>query len=402
MKSRIHCERVTKLFPAHPSDHFVSLWAALFSANAKRDYNTAINGVSLTVAKGERLGVIGPNGAGKSTLLHMIAGISRPDSGVLEVEGRVHSLLTIGAGIREELTGRDNIYLEAEVHGISRPEVDARLPEIIAFAELGEFIDRPVRTYSSGMKARLGFSALSFVEADILLIDEVLSVGDAAFALKAQAQVKKLCGAGSIVIIVSHGMASIVDLCTRCIWLDGGRLVMDGDPAEVTEAYLETVRSNDDRALRTRFGNNLDVIETEVAAIRTLRLVDGSGSPLGSTIVTPASVALEAELWQSSLLEDGAGLVLRLERSDGLIMSNGGLSQLPSSTDGTYSLRVELPDVPIGGGLYKLTLGIWLQGRCWASRAVLFEAIPRKLPAGGNPVFLTSVTVGRARSGMQG
>src|SRR6185503_15052818 len=154
--------------------------------------------------------------------------------------------MTLGTVLREEATGRENIYIDAEVQGKTRTEVAPLVDRIIDFSELGTFIDLPVRTFSSGMKARLAFSMLAFIEPEILIIDEVLSVGDAGFSRKAGARMQELARAGRIVLVVSHGMRSIVDMCSRCLWLDGGRIVMDGDPRAVTAAYEQSVRAADD------------------------------------------------------------------------------------------------------------------------------------------------------------
>src|SRR5262249_12476742 len=223
VKASIKVDEVEKVFAlAEHGGRPVSLGEAL--RGGKRTLTTrevwALHKVSFEIHEGERVGIIGPNGAGKTTLLSILAGLTEPSAGRVEVNGDVHAMLTIGALLREDLTGRENITLDASVHGRSSRDIACVVDRIVEFSELGEFIERPVRTYSSGMKARLAFSMGAFINPDILIIDETLSVGDAFFAQKAQQRMREITAAGRIVVLVSHGMASIVEMCTRCIWLD--------------------------------------------------------------------------------------------------------------------------------------------------------------------------------------
>ncbi len=202
----------------------------------------ALRGVTFRVEEGEVLGVIGPNGAGKSTLLRVIAGIYRPDEGELRVRGKVSPLLTLGAGFRPDLTGRDNIYLNGVLLGLSRREVDARVDEIVSFAELKDFIDQPVRTYSSGMTARLGFAIATSLEPDILLIDEVLGVGDERFRRKSEDRMREFLHKAKAIVVVTHSMGFIRKFCTRALWVERGRVRLMGDPESVVAHYLREGR----------------------------------------------------------------------------------------------------------------------------------------------------------------
>lgn len=213
----------------------------------------AVDNVSFDVNLGERVGIIGRNGAGKTTLLQIIAGLAQASSGSVSIEGHVNCIMTLGVGLREELSGRENIYIDGEINGKSRREIDKVIDDIIAFADIGEFIDYPVRTYSTGMKARLAFSMIIFIEPGILIIDEALSAGDAEFGVKATKKMKEICSRGKILILVSHSMNSIIEMCDRCIWMDEGRVVMDGDPETVTGSYLQTVREAEEKEMRERF-----------------------------------------------------------------------------------------------------------------------------------------------------
>ena len=202
---------------------------------ALRGAKKVLRGLSFQFAEGERIGVIGRNGAGKTTLLQLIAGIGVPTGGVLEINGHVTAIFTLGLGLREDLSGRENIFIDGELQGRSHAETAAVMAATIAFAELGEFIDRPVRTYSTGMKARLAFSMLVHIEPEILIIDEALSVGDAQFARKATAKMRELTQRGKILIVVSHSMGAIRDMCNRCLWIDGGVIRMDGTPEALSD-----------------------------------------------------------------------------------------------------------------------------------------------------------------------
>lgn len=198
----------------------------------------AVRGVTFQVSKGEILGIVGKNGSGKSTMLRAIAGIFSPDSGEIDLHGNSVSLLSIGVGFQKKLTGRENIILSGMLLGFSEEQVREKMDEIIDFAELGKFIDMPVKTYSSGMHSKLAFSITAVLEADIMLIDEVLSVGDARFKRKSYRKMKELISDKErTVVIVSHNSETLRKLCTSLLWLHNGKVKMVGDTEEVLDAY---------------------------------------------------------------------------------------------------------------------------------------------------------------------
>lgn len=201
-----------------------------------RDFQ-ALTDVSLDVYRGETVGLIGPNGAGKSTLLKILCGTVEPSSGRVEVRGRVAALLELGAGFNGEFTGRENVIMSAHLHGMSRAAIEQRLPSIEAFAEIGEFFDRPVKSYSSGMYVRLGFALIAHLDADVLIVDEALAVGDAYFVQKCMRFIRGFQQHGTL-IFVSHDSAAVVSLCHRAVWLDGGRVRAVGPAKDVCEMYL--------------------------------------------------------------------------------------------------------------------------------------------------------------------
>lgn len=200
----------------------------------------AVRGVSFQVPKGEILGIIGKNGSGKSTMLRAIAGIFSPDEGTIDLHGNSVSLLSIGVGFQKKMTGRENIILSGMLLGFSEEEIRSKMDEIIKFAELGKFIDMPVKTYSSGMHSKLAFSITAILEADIMLIDEVLSVGDAKFKKKSYNKMKELISNDDrTVLVVSHSSQTLKELCTSLLWLHDGEIRMIGETGKVLEAYEE-------------------------------------------------------------------------------------------------------------------------------------------------------------------
>jgi len=208
----------------------------------------ALRDVSFRVDHGESLGVIGPNGAGKSTLLQVLAGIITPTEGQVQVNGSISSLLTLGAGFDQELSGRDNILLAGAFLGIDHKEMVARQEGIIEFADVGQFIDASIRTYSAGMRARLGFSIATAVDPDVLLLDEVLGTGDQVFRAKSQARIMELIKAAKGIVLVTHDMHWVTEFCNRAMLLEKGNVVAEGDPAEIVRIHQE--HSAADRAAK--------------------------------------------------------------------------------------------------------------------------------------------------------
>jgi ABC-type polysaccharide/polyol phosphate transport system ATPase subunit len=199
----------------------------------------ALKDISFEIRQGEAVGVIGRNGAGKTTLLKVLAHITRPTDGYVDVHGRLGALLEVGTGFHPELTGRENIFLNATILGMNKHEIEHRFDEIVEFAEVGKFIDTPVKHYSTGMFARLAFSVAAHMDSEIIVVDEVLSVGDTAFQKKSLGKMEGVMRQGRTVLFVSHNLPSVVSFCTRCLWLEGGKLVMDGPAVDVTQRYLD-------------------------------------------------------------------------------------------------------------------------------------------------------------------
>ena len=221
-------------------------------SRGKHEDVMVLKGISFEVHKGEAIGIIGKNGCGKSTTLKMLTRILYPNEGKIEIKGRVSSLIELGAGFHPDMTGRENIYTNASIFGITRKEVDRRLNDIIRFSELEEYIDNPVRTYSSGMYMRLAFAVAINVDADVLLIDEILAVGDSAFQKKCFDKLKEIKANGTTIVIVSHSMDQMYKICDKLIWIENGLIKDEGTPKFIGEAYLAAME-----------GRRLDRIEFE-------------------------------------------------------------------------------------------------------------------------------------------
>lgn len=235
----IDVQNITKKFKIYLDKGSQLKERLLFRKRNRYEEREVLRGISFQVRKGEAIGLIGHNGCGKSTTLKLLTKIMYPDSGTITMHGRVSSLIELGAGFHPDMSGRENIYTNASIFGLTRKEIDRRLKDIIAFSELEEFIDNPVRTYSSGMYMRLAFSVAINVDADILLIDEILAVGDANFQAKCFNKLREIKAKGTTIVIVSHSLGQIEQICDRSVWIHEGLIRADGAPKEIDLAYLE-------------------------------------------------------------------------------------------------------------------------------------------------------------------
>ena len=231
-------KNVSKTYILYKNDQ--ARFKALFIKPKNPKTNKALNDVSFEINRGESVGIVGDNGAGKSTLLKMITGVAFPDDGEIFVNGKVAALLELTAGFSMEMTGRENIYLKGYILGLEDDYIKTIEDNIIEFAELGDYIDQPVRTYSSGMKMRLGFAINVNIEPDVLVVDEALAVGDASFKKKCKNKIKEIIAAGTTVLYVSHSAASVKEICPRSIFLKKGTVIFDGPTEETLKVYEES------------------------------------------------------------------------------------------------------------------------------------------------------------------
>lgn len=343
----------------------------LFAGRRKYEEHWVLNGVSFEVKRGEAVGLIGQNGCGKSTTLKMLTKILYPDVGTIEMKGRVSSLIELGAGFHPDLSGRENIYTNASIFGLSRKEIDERLEDIIAFSELEAFIDDPVRTYSSGMYMRLAFAVAINVDADILLIDEILAVGDAAFQAKCFRKLQEIKGRGTTIVIVSHAMSQLELICDRSIWIADGLVRMDGKPRDVHPRYMEWMsrktqqeekkedeRENEETS-ETDSEGNLKRWGSGEARMTGVKVIGADGEE--KTDFSPWDpFTIHIDYTAQKRLED-AVIGLAIYRSDGtLIYGTNTLidtsSPVTLRTEGTIDLQID--GLPASNGSYSIDLAI--------------------------------------------
>ena len=314
----------------------------------------ALKDVSFSVDRGTILGVIGPNGAGKTTLLKVLARITLPTEGRVVGRGSVAPLLELGAGLQPELTARENISLYTTWHGISRAEMEKRQDEIVAFAEVGEFLDTPLKRFSSGMYVRLAFSIAVNMRPDILLADEILAVGDIAFQERCLQRVEEAGAAGMTVLFVSHDMAAIQRLCDRVIWLDAGRIVRDGDPAEVVAEYEQSAWTLSTGGAKTKKGNHVN----EHGEILSVRLLSAEGREIGAAR-QDQDLSLTVTF---SLLTPGvtARCLISVRTRGMLAFRSVQPEEIRATEPGIFSASVQIPARLLADTLYSAKVGIAL------------------------------------------
>jgi ABC-type polysaccharide/polyol phosphate transport system ATPase subunit len=311
----------------------------------------ALEGVGLDIRPGETFGIVGRNGSGKSTLLKLIAGIFSPSTGTLEVEGRVGSLIEIGAGFHPEFTGVENVYLNAAIYGLKRSYVDEHLDEIIDFAELEQFKDVPVRTYSSGMYMRLGFSVAMHIQPDILLLDEVLAVGDEAFQQKCFARLADFKQSGGTIVFVSHDPRAVERLCDRAIMLEAGRVLEEGTAAEVVSAYHRRIASGpSEEALRH------DGAAATRCRVHEVRAIAGDGTPR-DRFVEGEPMALEVWLYAEQEVED-ASVTVGIRDADARPVGSQTLEGVRLPQGRLERLRLNFPGLPMREGRFFVDVGV--------------------------------------------
>jgi lipopolysaccharide transport system ATP-binding protein len=315
----------------------------------------ALEDVSFHVEEGEVLGVIGRNGAGKSTLLKVLTRITTPTAGRAEIRGRVGSLLEVGTGFHPELTGRENVYLNGAILGMKRREIQKKLPEIVEFAGVETFLDTPVKRYSSGMYVRLAFSVAAHLEPEILLVDEVLAVGDAEFQARSLGRMEDFGSSGRTVLFVSHNMQSIAQLCDRAILLDGGHVVRDGPSEEVVAQYLQTVAGTGS----SREWPDLDTAPgDELVRLRSVRIVGPDGSTADYVDVRrPVGVEL-----RFTVIGDGPAVVPKIKVATGRHIAFNAMDVDPRwhepSPPGDYLATAWIPGNYLNEGLISVDAAV--------------------------------------------
>jgi ABC-type polysaccharide/polyol phosphate transport system ATPase subunit len=332
----------------------------------------AVRDISFHVERGDAFGIVGSNGSGKSTLLKIIAGIMRPTSGTVEIHGRLSALLELGSGFSPAFTGRQNVYLNASILGLTREETDERLEAIERFASIGDFIDQPIRTYSTGMVLRLAFAVVAHVDPEIVIVDEALAVGDIAFRQRCMRRIHELRAAGTTILFVSHETGDVKALCERCLWMDSGRARMIGDTDEVLAGYLkETVRREQvsDRQPGDRIPNPPRAKASEAAKLITGRHRYGSGaaeligaelneSGRGSARVMTLRMTFQVT---APLANPIAGFLVRNEKGETIFGSNSLHENFPMPAmepGNVHTVDFHWSTPPIAGGRYFISLAV--------------------------------------------
>jgi ABC-type polysaccharide/polyol phosphate transport system ATPase subunit len=274
----IELANVTKIYRRYSGRQFATLKSALLRRSILRDLRPsetfpALMDVSFTAARGSTVGLIGRNGSGKSTALKVVAGITKPTTGSVRVDGRISALIELGAGFHPEISGRENVFINGIMLGLSRRQIEERFEDIVDFAELRDFIDAPVKTYSSGMYMRLGFAVAIHVDPDVLLVDEVLAVGDEGFPRKCLDKFSEFHRRGKTILLVTHSLSLVERLCDEAVWLDAGEKRADGDPKRVIDAYLTAVEESEDALLA----------KTTARALRAAAPADPTGDMFQAT-----------------------------------------------------------------------------------------------------------------------
>jgi ABC-type polysaccharide/polyol phosphate transport system ATPase subunit len=353
---------------------FGTLKSALLSGSVLRNLRPdstflALDGVNLDVDAGRTLGIIGRNGSGKSSLLKLIAGIGKPTSGTVHVSGRVSALIELGAGFHPEISGRENVFINGMMLGLSKAEISRRFDEIVAFAELGEFIDEPVKTYSSGMYMRLGFAVAINVDPDVLLVDEVLAVGDEAFTHKCLEKFADFKRRGKTIILVTHTLDLVTRLCDEALWLDGGRARAHGDPKRVVDAYLLEVAGSENRSAADAVPNAAEAGSngagrwgSKEAEIEQVELVRADGQP-AHVFESGQPMRIRARVRAARPLQDfvfGIGIFT----ADGVCCFGtnthieGGV---PREFSGSGEFTVDIDRLDLVAGAYKLDVAVHRQ-----------------------------------------
>jgi lipopolysaccharide transport system ATP-binding protein len=315
----------------------------------------ALKDVSFEVRRGEVLGIIGRNGAGKSTLLKVLSRITEPTEGRVTIDGRVASLLEVGTGFHPELTGRENVYLNGAILGMTRTEIRRKFDEIVAFAEVERFLDTPVKRYSSGMYVRLAFAVAAHLEPDILVVDEVLAVGDAEFQRKCLYKMSEVAGVGRTVLFVSHNLTSIRQLCTRGLLFAGGKIVAAGSANHAADRYLNGIF----------VGTRGEIKETETGYVR-FSLVDSIGSELAA-VTSEQEVYVDLELHVAPGTQVHAGFTILDQQDVAIVLCASEYGGVLEIGPGRHRFAVKLPNQLLRPGFYRI------EGAVWNDREVFYQ-----------------------------
>lgn len=346
------------------------------SSKGESEYVMALNDINFEVSQGEILGIIGKNGAGKSTLLKILSKVTGPTTGTIKAKGRVASLLEVGTGFHPELTGRENIFLNGALLGMTKKEIAKKLDAIIAFAGVERYIDTPVKRYSSGMRVRLGFAVAAFLEPEILIVDEVLAVGDATFQKKAIGKMQEVSkGGGRTVLFVSHNMDSIKSLCTRCLLLENGTVKSSGSPEDIIKDYLE---NKEGKVCYSKSWNFNRAPGNEFAKFLGYKITNSEGN---HNLFIQEDINFEIKYWLDKNTKNRIDISLHIFDSSNrhiTVFATGlalGYSPKKEYSKGENSVLITIPNCGLNKGVYSATLFIIENSRAlfWAEEIMNFE-----------------------------
>ncbi|MGH9189705.1 MAG: ABC transporter ATP-binding protein [Acidimicrobiales bacterium] len=354
----IACEGVWKSYRIYHQRSHTLKERVLSRRNLYEDF-WALRGIDLEVQAGTTMGIVGANGSGKSTLLKTLARILTPNKGTLTVNGRVSPLLELGTGFHSELTGRENVFLASSLLGQSRRQVEARYDAIVDFAGIPNFMDIPVKNYSSGMYARLAFAVAISVEPEILLVDEVLSVGDEEFQLRCFQRMAELRAQGVTVVLVTHSLATVRSLCAEAVWMDEGKARMVGPAADVVAGYLDAVRHDLAPGAAGPGGTGRSASDPSQAEITDVSFLDGHGEPAGG-FRTGDPLTIRVRYRSRERLDD-VSCGVAIHRSDNgahVFGQNTAEARLALTLDGEGSVDFVVPSLPLLRGVYSVTVAL--------------------------------------------
>ena len=340
----------------------------------------ALKNINVQIKEKEIIGIIGSNGSGKSTLLKILSKITTPTSGEAFIKGKVGSLLEVGTGFHDELTGRENIYLNGTILGMNKKQINNNIDNIINFSGVKEFIDTPVKRYSSGMRVRLAFSVAAYLEPEILIIDEVLAVGDASFQKKCLGKMDDVAKSGRTVLFVSHNMEAIMSLCTRVIWIDKGEIIRDGDPTSVVNEYLETTstlsNTNINLEKMSLRGGDGSIKFTNLKIMNS-KMIEKSQFNVGEKLNLLISLkSIEKGLINSNLAIKV--IIKNQNNSNVLNFNNESAGKQINLLEGINNILFTIPKLPLGQGIYSISLEAWANGgkSDTVGNICVFETIP--------------------------
>ena len=343
------------------------------------NYIWALNDINLEINHNEKVGIIGKNGSGKSTLLKILSRITKPTKGNAIIKGRVASLIEVGTGFHNELSGRDNIYLNGSILGMTKSEIDEKYDEIVTFSGVSKFIDTPIKRYSSGMRVRLAFSVAAHLEPEILIVDEVLAVGDANFQKKCLGKMDDVAKSGRTVLFVSHNLESVISLCNRVIWIDDGIIRGDGNPTKIVNKYLETINQVSQSQIDL---TKVDRTGDLALNFTQLEMINAQNSQASSfNVGEDISLKFRYFVNDSSILKSNVQIRIAIHNSNQVEVLNlnnevaGYTFQLDSSEG---QIICKIPRIPLGEGTYSINLQAIVNTGVadWINDAGTFEILP--------------------------